>query len=307
MKKHFLLSLFLGLAVLLTVTSCKDDDDDVPPASVVAKFTLVSNNDFIAPTEITFTNASVIPTEAGTATYAWDFGDGNTSTDKDPVHTYTDAGNYTIKLVVSTTNADDAEYTEEITVQSGVIFEEDFEGYSPDATTGAYLPNDWVVLDIDGGVPNDVDMYDAGWKIATSTVFGSDIAVATSYYDDPYPTADDWMITPKISIENSTFLSWDAMSLTSSGNYPDSYQVYVSTTTQDKDGCTNGTLVKEVLDETWEDGLENDEGVLGKGIQSYEVDLSNFAGQDVYIGFRLITPDAMGSELGVDNIKVFKK
>ena len=33
--------------------------------------------------------------------WLWDFGDGATSTQKDPVHTYTAAGTYTVKLTVT--------------------------------------------------------------------------------------------------------------------------------------------------------------------------------------------------------------
>jgi PKD repeat protein len=36
-----------------------------------------------------------------TATYAWDFGDGNTGTGSTPTHTYTTAGNYTVVLTVT--------------------------------------------------------------------------------------------------------------------------------------------------------------------------------------------------------------
>lgn len=43
--------------------------------------------------DVTFTNNS-----AGAATYLWDFGDGTTSTDINPVHTYTTAGNYLVTL-----------------------------------------------------------------------------------------------------------------------------------------------------------------------------------------------------------------
>lgn len=38
---------------------------------------------------------------APTATYAWDFGDGETSTEKDPMHTYTSTGKYTVTLIVT--------------------------------------------------------------------------------------------------------------------------------------------------------------------------------------------------------------
>lgn len=48
---------------------------------------------------IAFTNQSI-----GGSTYFWDFRDGNTSTDKDPTHTFTDPGTYLVLLVVTDTN-----------------------------------------------------------------------------------------------------------------------------------------------------------------------------------------------------------
>jgi parallel beta-helix repeat protein len=45
-----------------------------------------------------FTDAS---TSGGTTTYAWAFGDGNTSTDQNPVHVYSNSGMYNVTLVVT--------------------------------------------------------------------------------------------------------------------------------------------------------------------------------------------------------------
>jgi PKD repeat protein len=39
--------------------------------------------------------------------YEWIFGDGGTSSDKNPVHTYTAEGNYTVTLTVTGTNGDE--------------------------------------------------------------------------------------------------------------------------------------------------------------------------------------------------------
>jgi gliding motility-associated-like protein len=50
------------------------------------------------PYRITFNN---ITTGTGTLTYAWDFGDGNTSTQQNPVHTYTTPGNYSVTMAVA--------------------------------------------------------------------------------------------------------------------------------------------------------------------------------------------------------------
>ena len=48
-----------------------------------------------APLEIIFNNKSV---ESGTVSYVWDFGDGQTSTERDPHHNYTANGSYTVTL-----------------------------------------------------------------------------------------------------------------------------------------------------------------------------------------------------------------
>lgn len=48
---------------------------------------------------VTFFNTST-----GAVSYAWDFGDGNTSTQQDPSHTYTSFGTYTVTLVATGAN-----------------------------------------------------------------------------------------------------------------------------------------------------------------------------------------------------------
>src|SRR5690606_24650330 len=52
------------------------------------------------PTTVQFTNLSN-PGTSGSTSYLWDFGDGNTSTAVNPVHTYTTAGNRSVTLVVT--------------------------------------------------------------------------------------------------------------------------------------------------------------------------------------------------------------
>jgi len=51
-----------------------------------------------SPLEVTFTGSN----SAGEiASYSWDFKDGNTSDEANPVHTFTDAGNYEVELIVT--------------------------------------------------------------------------------------------------------------------------------------------------------------------------------------------------------------
>lgn len=100
MKLFIKYSLFSLLVALFF--SCDKDDFPVPPASVVPKFTFTVDNDGIAPATVTFTNNSIIPAEAGTAQYTWNFGDNTTSNEVNPVHLYQESGIYEVKLVVVT-------------------------------------------------------------------------------------------------------------------------------------------------------------------------------------------------------------
>ena len=47
--------------------------------------------------EVEFTNTSQV---GPNAIYSWNFGDGNTSNDENPVHTYTQDGSYTVVLTI---------------------------------------------------------------------------------------------------------------------------------------------------------------------------------------------------------------
>lgn len=65
---------------------------------VTANFTNSTVSSCSLPVTINFTNTSTGP---GTLSYAWDFGDGGTSTATSPSHTYLSAGNFNVTLVVT--------------------------------------------------------------------------------------------------------------------------------------------------------------------------------------------------------------
>ena len=53
------------------------------------------------PLDVAFSSAGSNDPEGEPLTYAWDFGDGTTSTAANPTHTYAAAGSYTVRLTVS--------------------------------------------------------------------------------------------------------------------------------------------------------------------------------------------------------------
>ena len=99
--------LLLFACPVLFFTACSDDDDDdtqqVDPPT--AGFT-VAVNELTA----TFTNTS-----SGADSYSWDFGDGNSSTDANPSHTYGADGTYTVSLTATNEGGNDSA-SESVTV-----------------------------------------------------------------------------------------------------------------------------------------------------------------------------------------------
>jgi len=88
MKKLLLFSVFT-----LLLYSCKKEEPK--PDAPTVDFTYSGANTF-APAQVTFTS-----NVTGGDTYHWDFGDNATSTDANPIHTYTDGGVYTVTLKVT--------------------------------------------------------------------------------------------------------------------------------------------------------------------------------------------------------------
>jgi PKD repeat protein len=85
-RMKMLAAMVMVAAIMFLFSACSDDPDK-PTAS----FTYANDG-----REVSFTSTSKYAT-----TFAWDFGDGATSTDQNPVHTYDVYGDYTVKLKVT--------------------------------------------------------------------------------------------------------------------------------------------------------------------------------------------------------------
>ncbi len=111
MKNLFSRSIFALFAlVLFTVVSCKKDDESTPPSTDVLVASFQYEVSATNPFEVAFTNFSQNATS-----YAWDFGDGGTSTDESPTYTYTEGGSFTVKLT-SSDGTDTSDKSETITI-----------------------------------------------------------------------------------------------------------------------------------------------------------------------------------------------
>ncbi len=100
--KNRICVLLIACVGMVWLQGCGDDGFPVPPASTVPKFSQEIDNDEFAPATVTFKNESIVPDRAGVVTYLWNFGDGTSSKEENPVHIYTNPGVYKVNLVVVT-------------------------------------------------------------------------------------------------------------------------------------------------------------------------------------------------------------
>jgi hypothetical protein len=307
--------IILLIGAILIGNSCDDYTEDYSPApaSLSPQFSYAPEKNISPSREVTFTNTSVVPVKMGEVTFHWNFGDGNEKTIEDAkitnetelireyynqvTHAFSDTGLYTVELEV-VTSEDTTVLSKEILVEYALIGDtllyETFDNS---------IPESWVLRNLDGATPaqeSDAIFADSAWVAQYSNSFESNVAVAVSYYE-PETSANDWMIMHKISLGDSTAMRWDAMSFTTSGDYPDTYGIYASTTDQTVEGCEANGLLMKVQDESWALDIPGGKGIMSRRFKFYE---HGFKNQDVYVAFRLMTPDPGGSSLGIDNIAI---
>ena len=156
------------------------------------------------------------------------------------------------------------------------------------------MPESFTLINRDMLVPNqpeDAGFADTAWMVIESGLLESFAAVSLSWYVNDEGPADDWMIHPKITVTENSTLSWTAISTTSSGDFPDSYQVLINAGDPTFESFEeNGAILASFDPEEWEVA------------QMREASLADYAGQSVHIAFRNITPS--GDALLIDDITI---
>lgn len=174
-------------------------------------------------------------------------------------------------------------------MEAQVVFSENF--------NSGNIPATFTLYNVDGFTPDPTVLSDgfsfgtAAW-IAQNQNTGATITDTAAYANSWYtPTgqANDWMVTPAITIPSTgvTNLKWRGKSYGSS-TYLEEYEVRISTTNT-QSGVAAGTVLLSVTNEpgTW---------------TNHTISLAAYAGQTVYISFRDISND--NYILGIDDIVV---
>lgn len=92
-------SYLIALLTFFLLSGCEKYEMGNPLPSTLADFSYVVENDGYAPAPVTFTNKSL-----NAAGYLWDFGNGQTSTEANPVAFYEEPGLYTVTLTCTPVN-----------------------------------------------------------------------------------------------------------------------------------------------------------------------------------------------------------
>lgn len=170
-----------------------------------------------------------------------------------------------------------------LSAQANLIYSEDFSGG---------MPAEYNLVNKDGKtVASNLSWFPAGaaWAVVPGS-FAGEAAVSVSWYTTP-AASDDWMITGGIAIpnkmsnDNKILLTWFAKA--QDPQYPDGYEVYISTT---------GNKPEDFTTKLFSVAAENSAGI------TRSVDLSSYANQTVYLAFRNNSFDMF--VLVVDDIRI---
>ena len=101
------LAFLFGAIFLITFISCEKEEEPAPDP--VASFQYeISDDNYL---EVSFTSFS-----QNAVSYSWNFGDGGTSTEENPTHTYAEAGSYQVTLAVENSDGVTSTFSETIEI-----------------------------------------------------------------------------------------------------------------------------------------------------------------------------------------------
>lgn len=150
----------------------------------------------------------------------------------------------------------------------------------------------WTLINNDGATPNaSVSFVNDAWVLTQDSSATETAAISTSWYT-PADTADDYLISPSIALTTNNIVKWQARA--GNANFPDGYELLISTTTPTIAGFSANP---PLFSTTAENGTWTDRQV--------DLAAAGYSNQTVYLAWRNNTFD--GVALLVDNILVEAK
>ena len=172
------LSVFLILTSFLAC-DISNEDENVPPGKLNVKYTFIKE---VEPGSVTFINTS-----ENADSFLWEFGDGTTSTIKDPVKTFSQTGEYLVKLTATNTSTGETDsFSSNVSIyvfQGGLVTNGDFESGTSPWTFGVTNPiapallvtesgNTYFSINVTAtGNPFDVNLSHVGINMTQGTTY----------------------------------------------------------------------------------------------------------------------------------------
>ena len=172
--KKLILSTFLLITMM--VVSCEDDESAVEAPTSRFNYTVDADNGLL----VNFTNASL-----NADTYSWDFGDGESSTETSPSHTYAADGTYDVTLTATNSGGSNS-VTKQLELTS--------------ALTLADLNDTWKVAPEAGALAVGPTQGDGSWWSLSE----DDVTTRSCFMDDKYTLGSDGSFS--IAMDGETWL-----------------------------------------------------------------------------------------------------
>ena len=166
----------MTLLISMIVISCEDDDATVEAPTARFTYTVDENNGLL----VNFTNASL-----NADTHSWDFGDGESSTETSPSHTYAVDGTYDVTLTATNSGGSNS-VTNQLELTS--------------VLTLADLNDTWKVAPEAGALAVGPTQGDGSWWSLSE----DDVTTRSCFMDDKYTLGSDGSFS--IAMDGETWL-----------------------------------------------------------------------------------------------------
>lgn len=193
------LLVWLG-AVILVAAACKSKEEEIVPTPAFSYDFADSGAKHYLPGYTTDNSIKLTNNSTGGATYLWNFGNGNTSTEKAPLITYAKSGTYTITLTTTSSTGTQRLATQSIKILDRVLKTITISGFK------------WNSI---GEVPgwDDTKKADLTIEIGQRTTTGSTLTISNLLYrSDPIKNVTNTPISFSIPVTQKVILNPNVLS-----------------------------------------------------------------------------------------------